>query len=448
MLRPGKVLRRSKKTFDSPMDGEVEQGNPRFHHGSHLAAGPTMRALSPPNCQVSSRVGVVRGAACEGPARESRRGGRDKRRCPRFARCLQCGCLSRNAILASVVALLGPCIMSVGRAADIVAWPEAGAGSLCRRLFSESRMEPRWLRLEHQVLRFWEFWPTETTPGGSSPAPVVFVHGYHGDLCDFGPLLVAIARKHHVMAFDLPGFGQSVSESKDESIESYVRLVGNLVGRMRLGRVHLVCHSMGGQVCIGVGLTSPSFLQSLTLIDAAGVYEPSTFLDGLGKRMAHVSVGTMLAVKGRSAIDLVDGNRVMLRHLSAENPAMWTAISSFQSNFRSEVRKLALPVLVIWGLADPIFPIDSACLLKEEIAGATLHVIPGAGHSPQRSHPAETATFIERFYARIAKPTSVPAPPHSVAPPAQPSVAPIPAPPVAPTPEEPVAPILPEPAPP
>src|SRR3954468_19386498 len=128
---------------------------------------------------------------------------------------------------------------------------------------------------------------------------------------------------------------------------------------------------------------------------------PATFVGRLSKRIARVNVGEMLAEKGRTALDLFDGNHVISRRLVSQNPAKWAALSSFQSDFRSEVGKLALPVLVIWGHDDPIFSLDSACLLKESIRGAVLYVIDGAGHAPQLSHPAQTTAYIQRFLSEI-----------------------------------------------
>jgi pimeloyl-ACP methyl ester carboxylesterase len=295
---------------------------------------------------------------------------------------------------------------STGSTAPLVPWPEDDHPELCRRLIVESGEEPRRLRLGSRVLRFWEHGPTAPihTPA-TEPAddPILFVHGYLGDLCDFGPLLLAMAERHRVVAFDLPGFGESTSEDAIASIETYVHLIAEMVARLKLERVNLVCHSMGAQVCIGVGLTSPSFVRSMTLIDAAGVYEPATFVGRLSKRMARLNVGEMLAEKGRTALDLFDGNHVISRRLVSQNPAKWAALSSFQSDFRSEVGKLALPVLVIWGHDDPIFSLDSACLLKESIRGAVLYVIDGAGHAPQLSHPTQTLAHIEPFLSALGE---------------------------------------------
>jgi len=308
---------------------------------------------------------------------------------------------ARRALVVMGAALLVQAALPArGRAAPVPT-VEDDSAVLCGRLFSSTGIEPRRLRLGPRLLRFWESGPTQPTGPEGAGETVLFVHGYLGDLCDFGPLLPEVAKRHRVVAFDLPGFGESTSDGPPDSIDTYIRLVAELVTRLELGRVDLVCHSMGGQVCIGVGLTSPSFVRSLTLIDAAGVYEPTTFLGGLTKRMARVNLGELIVRKGRSGLDFFDKDGIIMRRLTFESPATWAVISSFQSSFRSEVHKLALPTLVIWGHDDPIFSLDSACLLKESIPNATLYVVDGAGHEPQISHPQRTAAYVEQFLARV-----------------------------------------------
>ncbi|MGH8957831.1 MAG: alpha/beta fold hydrolase [Acidimicrobiia bacterium] len=65
----------------------------------------------------------------------------------------------------------------------------------------------------------------------------------------------------------------------------------------------------------------------------------------------------------------------------------------------ADLPAIGLPTLVIWGDEDLITPLADGRRLAEQIEGATVEVIPGAGHQPHRQDPAATAGLIAAFLA-------------------------------------------------
>lgn len=63
---------------------------------------------------------------------------------------------------------------------------------------------------------------------------------------------------------------------------------------------------------------------------------------------------------------------------------------------REDLRRLAVPTLMIWGDRDPVVPLAQARALAAEIAHARLEVLP-AGHVPQLGHPDRVAALLEEF---------------------------------------------------
>jgi 3-oxoadipate enol-lactonase len=72
-------------------------------------------------------------------------------------------------------------------------------------------------------------------------------------------VLAELAQHHRVLAFDLPGFGESASSDEHYSIDSYVETLREFLDRVDVGPVHLVCHSLGGHGCIAAALTEPRY---------------------------------------------------------------------------------------------------------------------------------------------------------------------------------------------
>ena len=61
-----------------------------------------------------------------------------------------------------------------------------------------------------------------------------------------------------------------------------------------------------------------------------------------------------------------------------------------------ELRRLAVPTLMIWGDRDPVVPLDQARAVAAEMPHARLEVLP-AGHAPQLGQPDRVAALLEEF---------------------------------------------------
>lgn len=271
------------------------------------------------------------------------------------------------------------------------------------RFFAETGIVPRRIRMGDTVVRFVDIPATAPT----DERPWLLVHGYGGTLCDFGRLARHVSGRRRVLALDLPGFGESASADDHYTIDSHIAALREFTTRAEAGPVHLVCHSLGGHVCLGAALTSPSYIASLTLIDTAGIYDASQFPGDIAKQKAGVNLGRMSMNRHRGFVDLAAGDQELLRRLVAHDPVVWTAVSSFRSNYRQDVGRVRTPALVIWGMDDPLFPVEDAAFLAENLPNATTHIIDGAGHCPAETHPEVVAKLVEEFIASLgAKKTS------------------------------------------
>ena len=61
-----------------------------------------------------------------------------------------------------------------------------------------------------------------------------------------------------------------------------------------------------------------------------------------------------------------------------------------------DLRRLEVPVLMIWGDRDPVVPVAQARAAAAEIPDARLEVLP-AGHVPQLGNPDRVARLLEEF---------------------------------------------------
>lgn len=252
----------------------------------------------------------------------------------------------------------------------------------------------RWLRLRDALVQFVAIEPD--TERAEMTVPVLFVHGLAGSMGVYGRVLPNAGERQPVFALDLPGFGSSVSLHGRHTVAAYVEDLVDFIRTVAGDRVHLVCHSLGGQVCLWLALDHPDLVETLALIDAAGTYDPRAFVE-------HMSRGLLGSVRPEKdpLMQLVMGSQDdLLPHLLGFDPLMLAALSSFDANLGARVRQLRVPTLIIWGEHDELFGLDVALSLKENIVGSELRVVAGAGHSPQVSHPDQVLAWLNEFQAR------------------------------------------------
>jgi pimeloyl-ACP methyl ester carboxylesterase len=76
-----------------------------------------------------------------------------------------------------------------------------------------------------------------------SGAPLVFFHGAGGLLRD-NPFLDDLATRHHVLAPEWPGYGESTGEELLEDMLDFALHGWDLVDALGLSRPHVIGHSM------------------------------------------------------------------------------------------------------------------------------------------------------------------------------------------------------------
>ncbi|MCK5690806.1 alpha/beta hydrolase, partial [Myxococcota bacterium] len=215
------------------------------------------------------------------------------------------------------------------------------------------------------------------------------------------PLFVEAATRHRVFAVDLPGFGGSTTSSNNYSITAFVRTLRQFAAGVEQEQFHLVCHSLGGQVCLALSLDHPKLVKSLTLIDAAGTYNQEEFIQRMTRTRAGISLGDIRIARNAGFEMLLGGNLAILKRILGHDPFILSALASFKSSYRSRVRDLQVPTLIIWGIDDPLFPADYGFYLKENIEGSFLRLIPNAGHTPQLSDPDLIEELVSDFHNNI-----------------------------------------------
>ena len=106
---------------------------------------------------------------------------------------------------------------------------------------------------------------------GDNGDPLVFVHGFTGDITDWQHQIPDFSRTHRLLVVDNRGHGRSAAPAYESgiTIERMADDIEALAARVGFERYHLLGHSMGGAIVQEIALRSPAKLLTLILEDTS-----------------------------------------------------------------------------------------------------------------------------------------------------------------------------------
>lgn len=242
---------------------------------------------------------------------------------------------------------------------------------------------------------------------GSGPS-LVLVHGLGSNaLVEWGRLLPTLARRYHVYAPDLPGFGRSERPGEaDYGIPMQVEAVRAFMQAAGVPRARVVGISMGGWIVARLAGEHPELVERLVVVAPAGMRPrddapiPVDVLfpeDEAGVRRLIAAVRHKPPfTPGFVARDIAERKKrdewIVRRTLESMRPGRdW---------LDGTLGRAEMPVLVVWGRQDALIPVAYAAPLRAEFEHAELELLDGCGHVPMADCPEAFDRVLEAFLAR------------------------------------------------
>lgn len=252
--------------------------------------------------------------------------------------------------------------------------------------------------------------------------PLLLIHGLGGTRQTWRHVVGPLARTHTVLAPDLPGHGESAPPAGDYSLGAHAAALRDLLVALGHTGATVVGHSLGGGIAMQFAYQFPDRTHRLALISSGGLgAELSPMLraatlpgaavitGGLGKlpveftRRALRVLSLVPGVVAGQDASLLAGE---LRELGA--PSQRTAfvrtarnVIDWRGQTVTAARLLPLltdiPVLAAWGTADETIPPRHHGEFARQLPHARTVAIPGAGHYPHETAPAELIPALQRF---------------------------------------------------
>ncbi len=255
---------------------------------------------------------------------------------------------------------------------------------------------------------------------GTGAPPVVFVHGFACAHTDWDAQVAALSPHHRCVAVDLRGHGASPGDAMDCSVERNGADIATLMRALNLPPAVLVGHSMGCRVVVEAALQAPEHAAGLVLVDGSqfapamgpvlkrmfatpagfATVTGSWFHDMFTARSDKAMVARVAARAGRIPRQvgeklLTDLQRYDVTRLEASLGCLKVPVMAIQTTFSNEKRERR-PMSV--GQTTPYLE-----MLRANIPGLRVEIIPDTGHFPQLDEPKRTNALLASFLAPLRR---------------------------------------------
>ncbi len=219
---------------------------------------------------------------------------------------------------------------------------------------------------------------------------LVFLHGWGGSLESWKDFLSTWQNEPiRILAFDLPGFGQSQTPPQPWTVADYADLLKNFLDQLGLSKIYLFGHSFGGQIAVRFAHEHPERLDKLFLSGAAVIRPKKTLFKII---MALVAKIFKILLLGQGA-----GLRRLIYRViggadygNLTSPVMRQTMTNVIADDLSELLpKIKGPAVIIWGKQDTCTPYRHFLKIKELLPQAKTFVLEDGRHGLHLQHPQE-----------------------------------------------------------
>jgi len=252
--------------------------------------------------------------------------------------------------------------------------------------------------------------------GPREAPPLLLIHGSGASGASWGPVAGALAGHHHVIRVDLPGCGQSPPAPSYDVPEQAGR-VAVLLDGLGLQHVTLAGHSSGGYVATALAEQRADLVGSLALISTGPSLDallPQPFIlrallapplgPILWPRRSDAMIRKGISAMTARPVDIPGDSVADLRNITYRAFRKVLRCNAAYVAERSVPERLAdldVPVLVIFGAADPRYEPSSAHQY-DAVPSARVEMLPGVGHVPILEAPETTSELLLGFTATAA----------------------------------------------
>jgi 3-oxoadipate enol-lactonase len=228
--------------------------------------------------------------------------------------------------------------------------------------------------------------------------PLVFIHGHPFNRSMWDAQVAHFRDRYRLILPDLRGYGETDITTPRVMLDEMTLDIIHLLDALQIEKAIFCGLSMGGQILLDLYRLFPQRVQALVIVDSDARGETAESRnnrlaraeDILLKGMRRHTDETIHQYIAAASMHNPDVYRPLYKMMAATKPEGAAAAHRGRADRRDHTAILgaiAVPTLIVVGSEDYFTPLPIARIMSDNIPGARLTVIDGAGHLPNMEKP-------------------------------------------------------------
>ncbi|HEY7615660.1 MAG TPA: alpha/beta fold hydrolase [Terriglobales bacterium] len=243
---------------------------------------------------------------------------------------------------------------------------------------------------------------------GEGP-PVILLHPFPTNHEFWLPAAQALLARYRIILPDLRGHGESGIGEGPATMEKHAADIARVMDDADIGRAAMVGVSIGGYALFEFWRRYRGRVAALVLSNTkaqadtaegrtARLQTAADVLEGGVEPFLDSMVPKLLGdTTRRTRPDLVEGARRMMLMMSPEDVSQVQQGMAERPDSLPTLKTINVPTMIVAGDEDFLTPVADAELMRQNIPGGQVSVVPRAGHFAAWEHPEEVGKIVRRF---------------------------------------------------
>lgn len=239
---------------------------------------------------------------------------------------------------------------------------------------------------------------------------LVFVHGITGSSAAWLPYEKKFEQSCNVLTFDLRGHGKSwkLKKFKDYEIVRFADDLHELILYLKIDQFVLISHSFGTLVAFSFMAKYLNLIKKAVLISPSYAPHKIAMSGFIRLLLKFVQILELLPFNqaGRGHVDYAkfknSGDWNILRTIADTSKTSWRVFlygirHSYDVDFEKLLAKINIPVLILHGEKDSIFPVSHSVFIHKNIKNSQLSILEDSNHILVLNNFSEVSDAMEEF---------------------------------------------------
>lgn len=236
-----------------------------------------------------------------------------------------------------------------------------------------------------------------------SGEPLILIHTNGASCWQYAEVLPHLLTRMRVIAWDMPGHGDSDAIARHYSVEDYADALAGFLAAIGLDSAHVSGCSIGGSISVAFASRYPHCTRSTVIVETPFRTEAEW-----AANWAHVEgnfgLPTQSAQQMGSRVARVDEARLERWNIDRNKAGARTMVDVMwairQFDVGAAARRIQRPAMILYGKQGPT--IAGRERFEQAAPHIPIEVMAGSGHFPMLDEPAAFAAILASFCAKHA----------------------------------------------